>query len=534
MKLSAALVTAVLATSATASWLHSAAYNKWHQTELERWLADHNIPHPTPADRKDLEALVQKNWDSNVVAPYQNWEPSQLRSYLQSKGRDVEAGAKDTQDSLINQVKATWYETGDKSQHAWGDVKDWIFDTWTDTQLKAFCDKSGITVPQPRTRDVMLQKIRSNYETAAKKAGETAAYPGDWLYESWSDSDLKAWLDKYGFKVPKSALGTTKRDQLISAVRRNSRLAYLKQQEATDSVSESVSSAFSSLTDSTIDSWGESRLKEFCDKNGINVPQGTKTDELRALIRKQRASILGDDVAGKLGAATSSAGNQFAKATDSATLMYEGAFNQATSTWSHSRLKSFLDARGIPVPQHSEIDELRALVRKHGHIAAGGWTFEDWSMANLQKFLLSNGDAAAQSVANKATATRDDLVGAAKSAYSSALAAGGEQYDAVTKYLAQTATDAKSNAFDTWSESELKSYLDSCGIPTPQGTKIDSLRAEARKQYTYWKYGTNSPTETVYAKLSEGLWGTLGWFSNQVGGAASAAQQAAKNLRQEL
>lgn len=27
--------------------------------------------------------------------------------------------------------------------------------------------------------------------------------------------------------------------------------------------------------------------------------------------------------------------------------MYEEAFNKATSTWSHSRLKSFLDARGI-------------------------------------------------------------------------------------------------------------------------------------------------------------------------------------------
>lgn len=77
------------------------------------------------------------------------------------------------------------------------------------------------------------------------------------------------------------------------------------------------------------------------------VPQGTKLDELRALVRRQRAHALGDDAAGKLGAATTSAGNQFAKATDSAALMYEEAFNKATATWSHSRLKSFLDARGI-------------------------------------------------------------------------------------------------------------------------------------------------------------------------------------------
>lgn len=77
------------------------------------------------------------------------------------------------------------------------------------------------------------------------------------------------------------------------------------------------------------------------------VPQGTKVDEIRALVRHHKARILGDDAAGKLGAATTSASNQFAKATDSAALMYEEAFNKATSTWSQSRLKSFLDARGI-------------------------------------------------------------------------------------------------------------------------------------------------------------------------------------------
>ena len=36
------------------------------------------------------------------------------------------------------------------------------------------------------------------------------------------------------------------------------------------------------------------------------------------------------------------------------------------------------------MPQNSEVDELRALVRKHAHVAAGGWTFEDWSFSNLK------------------------------------------------------------------------------------------------------------------------------------------------------
>lgn len=58
----------------------------------------------------------------------------------------------------------------------------------SDSQLKAFADKHGIPVPQPRKRDTLLQKVRSNYESVAKKAGETAAYPGNWLYETWSES----------------------------------------------------------------------------------------------------------------------------------------------------------------------------------------------------------------------------------------------------------------------------------------------------------------------------------------------------------
>lgn len=134
-----------------------------------------------------------------------------------------------------------------------------------------------------------------------------------------------------------------------------------------------MQSAFADLTESMIDTWSESQLKEFCDKNGITgtsypslpppfpfmmlsgfsadtskntVPQGTKLNELRALVRKHRERVLGT-AEQKFGAATTSAGNQFAKATDSAALMYEEAFQKATDTWSQSRLKSFLDARGV-------------------------------------------------------------------------------------------------------------------------------------------------------------------------------------------
>ena len=103
-------------------------YNKWHQTELERWLSDHDIPYPAPADRKDLEDIVKKNWQNKVASPYADWDPAQLQAYLKEKGSDVQKGTEKNKDSLLTQVKKYWYETEDSAESAWDSVKDWIFD----------------------------------------------------------------------------------------------------------------------------------------------------------------------------------------------------------------------------------------------------------------------------------------------------------------------------------------------------------------------------------------------------------------------
>lgn len=192
---------------------------------------------------------------------------------------------------------------------------------------------------------------------------------------------------------------------------------------------------------------------------------------MRALVRKNRAQILGDTVSGSaasaFGAATSKAGNQYAKATDDASLAAQDAFNNVVGTWSESRLKAYLDARAVPVPQGSKTDELRALVRRNAHKAANpytAWSWDDLSVDNLKKYLADSGNSAAKKVGDSSAATRDDLVEAAQSAYSSASSAGGGSYASATSYLASATEAAKKSTFDTWSESELKAYLDSYGI----------------------------------------------------------------------
>ncbi|PMD17555.1 putative stress response protein ish1 [Hyaloscypha hepaticicola] len=528
MKLFSQLLVLGLAAEVTiaSNWFSKAVYNKWHETELERWLSDHNVPYPTPADRKDLENLVKDNWQSKVAQPYNDWDSAQLTSYLKQKGVETKDSAAANKDGLVAQVKNYWYETEDKADEAWTSVKDWIFDSWTESQLKAFCDKHDIPVPQPRKRDTLLQQARSNYETVAKKVGETASYPGNWLYESWSESDLKEFLDSRGIPAPQPST----RDKLIASVRRNARVASLRMADMQASMSKSAADATQTLSDQLLDSWSDSEIKAWADKNGIRVPQGSKRNELLAIARKHRAQLTGDNVSDSaksaFGAATSSAGNQYAKATDSASLKAEDEFNRAIGTWSDSRLKAYLDARGVPVPQSGKKDELLAAVRLNRHKAVTGWSawiFDTWTLENLKSYLASSGNKAAEKASKQAGATREQLLSAAQDAYAEASKTGGTSYASVTSYLAKQTDAAKDSVFDTWSESELKNYLDSYGFNVPQGSTKNQLIAWARNQRNYFQYGTTTPQGTLWVKLQQGAQ----WVMDQLSiGAAAGKKQA--------
>lgn len=411
---------------------------------------------------------------------------------------------------------------------------------WTESSLKAFLDHNNIPNPQPRSRDKLLTAARQNYDAIAKKTGEYASYPGDWLYHSWSESDLKEFLDSRGIPAPQPST----RDKLIASVRRNARLASFSASAALSSASKSAASATSnlgasassaqaSLSDSLFDAWSESKLKEFLDEHGIPVPQGSKKNELIALARKNRASIAGNaastvsgSAASAFGAATSSAGNQYAAATNYAADSVNAAFDAALGTWSESRLKAFLDSRGIPVPQSGKRDELVAAARLNQHKASTGWsawTFDTWTTENLQKYLDTQGKKAKKG----AKVNRDELLKQAQDSYSSASKSGGTAYASVTNYLAKQTDSAKDSVFDTWSDSDLKDYLDSYGVQNYQGSTTNELRAEAKKQYNYFKYGTSSPSGTIFAQLSNGIQWVFNLIKPSV---SSASAQASSSL----
>ena len=137
-------------------------------------------------------------------------------------------------------------------------------------------------------------------------------------------------------------------------------------------------------------------------------------------------------------------------------------------------------------------------------------------------------------VAKKADASREELIKQAKDSYVKASKAGGEHYASATKNIAEATGTAKQATFDNWSHSDLKKYLDSYGIPVYQGSSINELRANARRQANYFRFGTTTPQETIFAKVIE----TLNWALEKLKVGASygraKGQEAAEKVLEKV
>lgn len=109
--------------------------------------------------------------------------------------------------------------------------------------------------------------------------------------------------------------------------------------KATSTASSAASTISKEALDALYDTWSDSQLKEFADKNGIKVPQGSRRNEVLAVLRKNAAKLTGDNVsasaASAYGAATSKAGNQYAKASEDASLKAGDYYSQASSYANH-------------------------------------------------------------------------------------------------------------------------------------------------------------------------------------------------------
>lgn len=209
----------VLSTT-TASWWSSDddskdadTYTSWSPAQLSAWLEAHHVAVPTSVvSQSDLQSLVAQNWDAASKWTYDQYE---------------------------------------SAQQAFTDIREDIFDKWDESQLRQFLLRQGIVAPKgPREHLVLLAKARySSFRNAANslasRTSATASVLGesasslassataamaqstkdafrvlddtrDYIFSSWSDSQLRSYLEKKGWVKPEEH---KTREQLLSMMK---------------------------------------------------------------------------------------------------------------------------------------------------------------------------------------------------------------------------------------------------------------------------------------------------------------------------
>ena len=225
MRSSFFLFIATLALVAQASWFGGSsntdepAYSSWDTDHLRSWLELHNVPLPKHlATQAELRDLVASNW--NIAS---SWTYDQYTS-----AQEIFSGIRD----------------------------DTSFDKWDESRLREFLLKQGVVAPKgPKEHLVQLAKSKyfsfmdaaSTFSSRASAAASTALYGDtqhqmsksvsslasqatsaatqaygnavksfdhskDYVYSTWSDNEMRTWLEKKGIIKTKSEKKT---DELL-------------------------------------------------------------------------------------------------------------------------------------------------------------------------------------------------------------------------------------------------------------------------------------------------------------------------------
>ncbi|KAJ7079992.1 hypothetical protein B0H15DRAFT_857617 [Mycena belliarum] len=352
----ALLLLALSVTGASASWFGSDTpqYNEWSAPELQKWLKEHNIAVPETSTPEQLKDLVQSNWDAASA-----WTADQY------------AGA----------------------QKAFGDLRDSSFEAWDESRLREFLLEQGVVAPKgPREQLVLLAKSQyASYTSAASSfsaRASTAAYGDsthqmtqsissfaaqatreaarqiddtkDYVYSTWDDNRLRAYLVEKGALAKDSAQKT--RVEMLTLMR----------------------DSYASVATPVWEAWSESYMREWLIAHDIVPPNAPppKTDVLKAKMAQY----------------------------------YYSVNDSVWSTWSDSDIKAWLVAHNI-VKSEAQIqrEKLVKLIQDN-YTNAQDTLWDAWSDSQMREWLIEHGAA-------KVPAKRDELIKLMQAKYDGAASA---------------------------------------------------------------------------------------------------------------
>lgn len=226
MKVTPHLTCAALLVCASAVVAESVPpYANWGQSDLKRYLQDHHVPNPGNLNTEQLRELAKRHYDDNARSAqkvlqdaqdsaYAGWSDSQLRQYLLDQGvispsskreelvqlareygleasKSVSnsfARATDAVGDAAHAVEdAAYYAVVTAPTQAYDyvagtldDARDYVYSSWTDSDLHSWAVEHNLVKPeQKKRRDEYLDLIRTPYNNAANN-----------VYDTWSDSYL--------------------------------------------------------------------------------------------------------------------------------------------------------------------------------------------------------------------------------------------------------------------------------------------------------------------------------------------------------
>ncbi|TIB10155.1 hypothetical protein E3P89_02901 [Wallemia ichthyophaga] len=275
----------------------------------------------------------------------------------------------------------------------------------------------------------------------------TAAVEANWFdskphsLKDWNADQLQGWLKENKISFPDNA----NKDDLLRSVHKS-----------WDTIANHQQRLLNDLKDETIDSWDESKIRQYLLENGVVAPS-SNVEELRVLV-KQLVTEVRSSASSASAQATAHAASAYDSskeyAKDHIHFVQDYVLNELNdskdfiySTWNDNDLRSFLERKGVirTNVQVKRDDLLKSM--RHYYAAATDPVYAAWSDNYIRHWLQNNGV-----IKSKTAQTRDELLNLMKVCWD--VKSGSPANPIQDNYY-----DAKSYVYNSWSDNQIRSWL---------------------------------------------------------------------------
>ncbi|KAI5959306.1 uncharacterized protein KGF55_005456 [Candida pseudojiufengensis] len=377
-------------------------FEEWSNNDLKQFL-------------KDLKIKEDPSWDNSKLIEIANNEAKKLENGYNKLKIEIDKQLKPKKSNLEDYLNFSYLFGGNKKDTKQS-IKDWFFESWDLNSLQKYLKHNGITYDPKANKSDLLKEIKSSYDKIAKKNHGSSYYPGNWLYDSWSNDDLTNWLNRYGIEYNKKST----KDQLIDKVKEFNYKATNDIIDTKDALFDSLDLFDKSIFDKTgqiknefFETWSYSQLREWLFLHGfINVSPDEYVadldkDELIKKAQEYKKYLLQDiqtwlqhaekkhhPFLSKDGDSSTSTGSN--KKKGGVSNLINDTFFVGIDNWSKDKLREFLNVRKVPYSIFTTRQQLVDLVKEHNadpiHVEADAYIVDnDVSTNSIKQWLIEQG-----------------------------------------------------------------------------------------------------------------------------------------------